>query len=44
MAVLEERDLNFVVDTVSPGAKNKEAIKMAIREDRSFRITSPATT
>ncbi|MEK7503511.1 MAG: hypothetical protein AAB577_00835 [Patescibacteria group bacterium] len=37
MAILEERDLDFVVSVISPNARNKERIKIAIREDRDFR-------
>lgn len=36
---LKERDLDFVVETVSPNAKNKREIKAAIREDERFRMS-----
>ncbi|MFH1036470.1 MAG: hypothetical protein V1756_00165 [Patescibacteria group bacterium] len=38
-ASLKECDLDFVVETVSPQAKNKEEIKTAIREDKGFRVS-----
>jgi len=34
---LPEQDLDFVVQTVAPGAKNKTQLKQLINEDQSFR-------
>jgi len=34
---LSERDLNFLVETVSPEVRNKERLKQIIREDEDFR-------
>lgn len=38
-AKLKETDLDFIVETVSPGAKNKKEIKTAICNDDGFRTS-----
>ena len=37
--ILSGRDLDFLVDTVSPGVGDKPALKQIIRTDEDFRNT-----